>query len=425
MWVDKMIKRRRGQCTKPSTRSSRLTGLILSFAKIANDGKHFGPGIAWTDKGWQLRQSLASSFPLFSAQWAPAIHPHSTGRSDPSNMDPEYDDGLGPSNLLGLGKILLSAGVDVGEFTNAFDKSGSGSSVQANNARARAFAEIEDSDEEAGYMDDDADIDMDDTGESMEERATRERAAARARADEERWMKRGMEMQRQAESAAKKKISDRIKDEQEGRELTPLEKIRKVWPDWQPGQKMRLSEVFYQSPVVRDREEVDRKKRKLAHFGVAQRDFVLPEETKCKCASRWTDGTLNRHPCLCPVTLSIAPSANPPPESFFSDPSLPDLFIRDITAPLYLSGIGAFFDPEWIRAAKQLRRDAMVQEPTGLERKDALMWGDEGRPLDLMAWEDDIVYSAKVTEGQGVTINVPGVDGDRRASVSLKIKKTG
>jgi hypothetical protein len=203
-------------------------------------------------------------------------------------MDSDSDDGLGPSSFLGLNKILQSAGVDVAEFTTAFNKAGPSSHGLANDARARAFAEVEDSDEDAAYMDDELDADLrgDDYGETAEERSARERAAARAKADEEKWLKRGMEMQQQAEVKARKKKVDRARDEAEGKELTTLEKIRQVWPGWQPGQTMRLSEVFYQSPLVKQKEEAEGRKRKRAHFGVQDKDVVLPQEIQCEWAHR-------------------------------------------------------------------------------------------------------------------------------------------
>lgn len=67
-------------------------------------------------------------------------------------------------------------------------------------------------------------------------------------------------------------------------------------------------------------------------------------------------------------------------------PNLPLLPGADQTKPGYLAPIGEWFDPEWVKEARELRREEMTRPPPGIE-----LGRDEGKMLDLADWEGDVV----------------------------------
>ena len=216
-----------------------------------------------------------------------------------SQSDDE-DDGLGFSLGLGLGGVLQDAGVDVAAFSSFFGSSEadpSGTSGKNADGAAR-LAEIEGEDDDGKYMDDDDDLGASGLalagGEDAEaEREARARAQAKEKAEQEEWMRRGLEMQREAEqkaAAKRRKLNAQQRDGEGKKEETPLEVVRRMWPGWQPGDRLRMSQVFYQTPVMEEREWREGLKRKRRHFGIGMdtpeeqaKEEPIPEPKKCEC----------------------------------------------------------------------------------------------------------------------------------------------
>jgi len=67
-------------------------------------------------------------------------------------------------------------------------------------------------------------------------------------------------------------------------------------------------------------------------------------------------------------------------------PNLPPLPCPDPHQPAYLNPIGQYFDPEWVKEARELRRSEMTKPPFKLEASD-----DDNTELNLLNWEDDVV----------------------------------
>lgn len=212
-----------------------------------------------------------------------------------SYSDDEQDDALGPSLGLGLGGVLQEAGVDISAFSSFFGASEagpSGTSGQDGDAAAR-FAQIE-GEGEGRYMDDDDD-DLNDlrdlaggAGEygAENEAEAREKAKERERAEQEMWMAKGLEIQREAEqkAAAKRRKMQADRESGESKEESPLDIVRKSWPGWQVGDRLRMSQVFYQTPVMAEKERREGVKRKRRHFGYEDlaEGEEPPEPRKCE-----------------------------------------------------------------------------------------------------------------------------------------------
>ncbi|KAL7423762.1 hypothetical protein Q5752_001346 [Cryptotrichosporon argae] len=266
----------------------------------------------------------------------------------------------------GLGGVLASIGLDAGTVASFVGAEGGASS--------RQFAEVEAGAGAEAYEDDVSDSELPaETAEDAEERARRQRREDKAKRDEERMVRRAMAMQPLA------KRGKGIKKVEE--ELSVRDKVLRVWPELQPGKPLRMSEVFYETPLEREthaKELASRKRRKVEH-----REYAIH---------------------LGPRPLHTDPSA--------LALTSPDLQLPDHTVPRYLQPIGQYFDRDWIKAARQKRRQAMTRPPPGLDldplsakcqRLDdvdglsdcADEFVDRGaRMLELGDWEQDIVMCA-------------------------------
>lgn len=67
-------------------------------------------------------------------------------------------------------------------------------------------------------------------------------------------------------------------------------------------------------------------------------------------------------------------------------PNLPSLPGSDQTKSSYLAPIGEWFDPDWIKDAREIRREEMTRPPPGIDLN-----GDDGKMLDLADWESDVI----------------------------------
>jgi hypothetical protein len=171
-------------------------------------------------------------------------------------MDSDEDD-LGTA---GLDKVLASVGVDVSSFSSFFSKSG-GQDDRGGNLLAGVDV---DSGDEDKYEDDISDGEL--PQENIEDVRKREREQARRKLEEERLIRRGLELQKQVSGTAGKKT---IKKEEDQGDI-----VQRVWPDFTKGKRLRMSEVFYETPGQRRSYEVGfqkAKRRKLVH---EQREII-------------------------------------------------------------------------------------------------------------------------------------------------------
>ena len=143
------------------------------------------------------------------------------------------EDALGGASF-GLSRVLADSGIDPSTFSSFFSKTGGGPSHTA-------FDEVDAaSDEDAKYEDDVSDSDL--PKESEEE--TRMRATRKA--EEERWVRRAAELQRSLHSEKEGAERDRKRRK---KALDAEARIKLVWPDYEPGKRLRMSEIFYETPL--------------------------------------------------------------------------------------------------------------------------------------------------------------------------------
>lgn len=160
-----------------------------------------------------------------------------------SDEEDRFDD---PSSL-GLHRILQQAGVDVSTLNSVYDTSDGRNGDSA----TRALAELDASDDDdAKFMDD---VSVSENEEEVQERQVRQ---AKEEQERQRYIRRALQMQKEvrAKPLNAKEIA--------------AEKVKKVWSDWERGQRLRMTEVFYDTPAMqkeRERELVQAKRRKLAH----------------------------------------------------------------------------------------------------------------------------------------------------------------
>ena len=167
------------------------------------------------------------------------------------------DEDMQGVDALGLGKILADSGVDPAAFNNLYSKTGGTSS--------NAYAGIDDgSDDDAKYMDDDVD-------DALPEDADAARVRQEREAEEERWYQRAVEMQRKAEGknavAARKRKAAK-------REESALEVVKRIWPEWEKGKRLKMSQVFYETPAQLRAAEVALQKAKRAQREHIEREYL-------------------------------------------------------------------------------------------------------------------------------------------------------
>lgn len=79
-----------------------------------------------------------------------------------------------------------------------------------------------------------------------------------------------------------------------------------------------------------------------------------------------------------------------PPTMSFMLPNLPPLPASNPQEANYLTPIGALFDPQWVKEARDRRRKEMTRPPKGVRFDDVVEVVDD-KPLDLADWENDVV----------------------------------
>lgn len=152
------------------------------------------------------------------------------------------DDFLGS---LGLGKLLASEGVDSRGLSTLLSRGGGGEASGTAN-----FADVE-SDDDAKYEDDLADDDM--LPETEAERASRDKE----RQEEARYKRMALQMNRELEDSRARKGKGKAQQD-------PQMVVKKIWPDFEPGRRLRMTNVLYETPLMRQQHDhdVQRKKRR-------------------------------------------------------------------------------------------------------------------------------------------------------------------
>lgn len=152
---------------------------------------------------------------------------------------------------LGLGKLLASEGVDSSGLSTLLSRGGGG---EASTSAQFADVDNQDSDDEAKYEDDLSDNDLPETeAEKM--------ARAKERQEEARYKRMALQMNQELEDsrAAKGKGKGKATND-------PKDVVRRVWPDFEPGRRLRMTDVLYETPQMRhqyERESQRKKRRKV------------------------------------------------------------------------------------------------------------------------------------------------------------------
>lgn len=260
---------------------------------------------------------------------------------------------------LGLHRILRQVGIDLSAHDAGFDNSG------ANGVVALADADV--SDGEDRFEDEPSDV------ESAGEKEDREAQARRRATEESRWMKRAMEMQRAVQPKTVKAKAD------------PLEKVRKVWPEWEKGQRMKMTEIFYDTPLMQSNREAELHKAKRRKLEDGSGKTCEPVQN-----------LENEHKLIGVDHIKITPSTALPPSQAHLTTGLPELEFHDAQQPIYEGALGVHFEKDWIKGARAARRKEMLDAPGKPDLAEAFDAENQTRrPLDMVDWESQIVFNSE------------------------------
>ncbi|RXK42077.1 transcription initiation factor TFIID subunit 1 [Tremella mesenterica] len=258
------------------------------------------------------------------------------------------DNDLGNVSSLGLGRILAESGVDPASLDSFFGRS----------AATAQIAQVEaESDDDAKYMDDVSDSELPE--ENDEEKQRRQQQQVDNKAAEDRYMKKALEMQRQM-------LESGVKVKKEKEQVDESTKVKQIWPEFEPGKPLKMSEIFYETPSATRAYEANlsRKKRRRMEDTDAFNFFVQPRP--------------------------------PSPSSIFQLSSLPEIDLAGPSKSSYETKLGANFDRQWVREAKAHRRSLISVPPPGIdptfaEHENMSLRQKGPRPLDYAKWEKDII----------------------------------
>lgn len=97
-----------------------------------------------------------------------------------------------------------------------------------------------------------------------------------------------------------------------------------------------------------------------------------------------------------PDSITVAPRSTLPPSVAHIAAGLPEVEIQDADKPAYEGLLGVFFEKEWIKGAREMRRREMLDAPNRPKLvSSAEVDAKPDRPLDLMDWESQIVYNTE------------------------------
>jgi hypothetical protein len=168
-------------------------------------------------------------------------------RDTSDTMDDE-NDFLGS---MGLGKLLASEGVDSSGLNTLLARGGDASA-------SNELANIDNtSDDEAGYEDDLDDHDL------LPETEAEKAARAKEKQEEARYRRMALQMNKELEAkrATASKVKGKSKDD-------PKDVVKRIWPDFEPGRRLRMTDVLYETPYAREQYKeasYRRKRRKVVH----------------------------------------------------------------------------------------------------------------------------------------------------------------
>lgn len=159
------------------------------------------------------------------------------------------DDGDDFLGSLGLGKLLASEGVDASGLSTLLSRGGDAST-------SNEYANVDnDSDDDAKYEDDLSDREL--PPETEVEKAAREKE----RLEEARYRRMALQMGKELEAKRLQKGKAKAKED-------PKDVVKRIWPDFEPGRRLRMTDVLYETPYLRERlRQVTHKKkrRKVDH----------------------------------------------------------------------------------------------------------------------------------------------------------------
>jgi hypothetical protein len=269
------------------------------------------------------------------------------------------DDGDDFLGSLGLGKLLASEGVDASGLSSILSRGGGAS---ASNELANVDNE---SDDDAKYEDDLSDHDL------LPETEAEKTARAREKQEEARYRRMALQMNQELE--AKRAIKGKGKAKED-----PKDFVKRIWPDFEPGRRLRMTDVIYETPYAREQYKqasYKRKRQKVVHESIRM--------SLCSSAERL---------CLSIDTFAATRPKAEEDEGFLAD--LPPLRKSKPGQAPYETPLGGYFEREWIKGARDLQRKAMKQAPADIDFK-ALARSDwvapEAKTLDLADWEKDII----------------------------------
>jgi len=166
-------------------------------------------------------------------------------------MSSSDDEDFGGVDALGFNKILQDVGIDLN--TSGLSSVFGGNAEAGGSGSRSAFASIDNNIDDDKYEDvSDSELPEDEEAQKIRDKRIR---------DEERWYRKAMAMQAKAESGD---AVARRKRKAEKREETAIDMVGRIWPDWDKGKRLRMSEVFYQTPAMTKMFEAELRRRKRA-----------------------------------------------------------------------------------------------------------------------------------------------------------------
>ena len=163
-------------------------------------------------------------------------------------MDGE-DDFLGS---LGLGKLLASEGVDTSGLSNILSRGGGAST-------SNELANIDnESDDDAKYEDDLSDQDL------LPETEAEKAARAKEKQEEARYRRMALQMNKELEAKRANKGKGKAKED-------PKDVVKRIWPDFEPGRRLRMTDIIYETPHTREQYKqasYKRKRQKVVHESI-------------------------------------------------------------------------------------------------------------------------------------------------------------
>jgi hypothetical protein len=95
-------------------------------------------------------------------------------------------------------------------------------------------------------------------------------------------------------------------------------------------------------------------------------------------------------------SVTVAPRSTLPPPIAHVAAGLPELEVHDAEKPAYEGPLGAYFEKEWIKGAREVRRREMLDAPNRPRLVSALEADTKpDRPLDLIDWESQIIFNTE------------------------------